>query len=164
MDKFNDRMKRLRKNKGLSQQNLADLLKVSQVAVAHWESGNREPNIDTIIKLSKYFNVSVDWLLGASNDTRPSESSKTFSDVIRLLFQIETSYLEISIFCGHTLLGGDYASIRFEDPEMVEFMQEWEGMRILHHEKTIDDDMYDLWKRKILEKYKETVDFIDQDD
>ena len=50
--------------KGLSQQELAQIFNVTQSTVAKWESGDREPNFSILIELANYFEVSTDMLLG----------------------------------------------------------------------------------------------------
>ncbi|MDE6676740.1 MAG: helix-turn-helix domain-containing protein [Clostridia bacterium] len=64
---FNDRLKELRKEKGLSQTELAKELEVSQRSVSSWETGFREPDFETLEKIAKYFNVTSDYLLGLSD-------------------------------------------------------------------------------------------------
>lgn len=61
---FAQRIKELRKQASLSQVGLANLLKVTQQAVGKWETGRSEPDHETLSKLSEYFNVSIDFLLG----------------------------------------------------------------------------------------------------
>ncbi len=58
-------IKKLRIEKELSQSDLAINLEVSQTSVAHYEAGTRQPTIETLIKLSTLFGVSVDSLIGA---------------------------------------------------------------------------------------------------
>lgn len=53
----------LRKKRGLSQEQLAEQLGVSRQAVSKWESGTALPEIDKLILLSEYFNVSIDYLV-----------------------------------------------------------------------------------------------------
>lgn len=53
----------LRKKRGLTQEKLAEVFEVSRQSVTKWESGESEPSIDKLIKLSKYFGVSVDELI-----------------------------------------------------------------------------------------------------
>ncbi len=53
----------LRKQKKLTQQNIADFLGISQRAYANYENNKNEPNITTLIKLANYYNVSLDYLL-----------------------------------------------------------------------------------------------------
>lgn len=55
---------RLRKGKGLNQRDFAKLLGVSNGAVGMWETGKRQPDLDTIKKIASFFDVTVDYLLG----------------------------------------------------------------------------------------------------
>mgnify|MGYP000968194720 CR=1 FL=1 len=71
---FHLRLKELRKRYDLSQKGLAEMLDVTLGAVGNWEVGNRNPDFDMLIKISKCFNVSIDWLLG-NDDELPSDSS-----------------------------------------------------------------------------------------
>ena len=64
MNKFSQRLKELREEKGLSIKMLAKELGVSDVAIGRWEKGLRVPNIDVLILVASYFNVSADYLLG----------------------------------------------------------------------------------------------------
>lgn len=61
-------LKELREFEGLSQQKLADLTGISQSAIARWELGQAEPTASGLRKLSDFFKVSVDELLGRTND------------------------------------------------------------------------------------------------
>ena len=60
---FNEKLQELRKKKGLTQEELADILFVSRTAVSKWESGRGYPNIESLRDISKYFCVSIDDLL-----------------------------------------------------------------------------------------------------
>lgn len=60
---FNEKLQVLRKQKGLTQEELAALLYVSRTAVSKWESGRGFPNIESLKAISKYFSVSLDELL-----------------------------------------------------------------------------------------------------
>ncbi|MBP3447714.1 MAG: helix-turn-helix domain-containing protein [Clostridia bacterium] len=59
-------IKYLRKEKGISQQKLADKLGVSRSTIAMWETGQSQPDNDMLKKLSEIFSVSIDYLLGQS--------------------------------------------------------------------------------------------------
>lgn len=54
----------LRKNKNVSQKELAEFLQMSQTAISHFETGRNEPDLKTVIKLADFFNCSIDYLLG----------------------------------------------------------------------------------------------------
>ena len=61
---INEKLKELRKDFNISQVTLAKELGVSKQCVSNWENDNILPSIDMLIKISKYFNVSTDYLLG----------------------------------------------------------------------------------------------------
>ena len=62
-----DRLKSLRAEKELSQRDLASLLEMSPSTIAMYETGQREPDNETLIKIANFFQVSIDYLLGQSD-------------------------------------------------------------------------------------------------
>lgn len=60
---FNEKLQELRKQKNLTQEELAEALYVSRTAISKWESGRGYPNIDSLKAISKFFAVSLDELL-----------------------------------------------------------------------------------------------------
>ena len=54
------RLKEIRKSKGISQLKLAMDLNTNQNTISRYETGEREPSINELIKISEYFNVSID--------------------------------------------------------------------------------------------------------
>ena len=65
--KFGDRLKELRTESGLTQEELANQLNLSKANVSKYESNSIEPNLDTLSLLSSLFEVSTDYLLGKSD-------------------------------------------------------------------------------------------------
>ena len=63
---FHEKLQQLRKSKGLTQEELAEVLYVSRTAVSKWESGRGYPNIDSLKTISSYFSVSLDDLLSSN--------------------------------------------------------------------------------------------------
>ena len=63
---FHEKLQQLRKQKGLTQEELAAQLYVSRTAISKWESGRGYPNIDSLKQISVYFSVSVDELLSGN--------------------------------------------------------------------------------------------------
>ena len=61
-------LKKIRKKLGLSQLKVALDLSISREALSYYENGKRSPDIDMLVKLSRYFKVSVDYLI-FGNDT-----------------------------------------------------------------------------------------------
>lgn len=60
---LNEKLQELRKQKGMTQEELAEMLHVSRTAVSKWESGRGYPNIDSLKALARFFAVSIDDLL-----------------------------------------------------------------------------------------------------
>ena len=78
---FNEKLQELRKHKGLTQEELAELLFVSRTAVSKWESGRGYPNIDSLKAIARFFGVTIDGLLSgdelltiAEKDTEQKEN------------------------------------------------------------------------------------------
>ena len=64
MLEFGNRLKELRKQKGLTQEQLAKRLWVTKSIISAYESGVKFPSLDMLIKLARTFNISTDYLLG----------------------------------------------------------------------------------------------------
>ncbi|WP_317853848.1 helix-turn-helix transcriptional regulator [Chakrabartyella piscis] len=60
---FPERLKELRKEKNMTQKKLAELLSYGSSAISNYEKDNTKPSIDDVIKISKIFDVSLDYLL-----------------------------------------------------------------------------------------------------
>ena len=67
MKQFSPKLKTLREEAGLNQSQLADKLGVSRGSISFYENGDRIPDIEFLHKVSEYFDVSADWLLGLSD-------------------------------------------------------------------------------------------------
>ena len=65
---FRLRLKELRIEKGLTQQQLADFLGVDRTTVMKWELGERETNFTMLVKIAAFFQVTTDYLLGVSDE------------------------------------------------------------------------------------------------
>lgn len=63
-NKFSLRLKELRQERGIGQIELAKKLEVSKGIISLWENGQREPNMYSLIKLAKFFCVTIDYLVG----------------------------------------------------------------------------------------------------
>ena len=65
---FAERIKMLRKEKGITQVELAEAMGLSKGTIAMWEVGKREATFDTLCKLAEFFGKSIDYILGRSDD------------------------------------------------------------------------------------------------
>jgi len=67
MAKFTDRLKEMRTQKKLTQQDLANIVGVNRVTYTNWENGKREPELDKVVELATALNSSLDYLLGKTD-------------------------------------------------------------------------------------------------
>ncbi|MBR7122703.1 MAG: helix-turn-helix transcriptional regulator [Oscillospiraceae bacterium] len=64
------RLREIRRAKGISQLKLAMDLNTTQNTISRYETGEREPGINELIKLADYFNISVDYLIGRTDNPK----------------------------------------------------------------------------------------------
>ena len=88
---FRIQLKKLREEAGESQYSFAKKFGVAQSTIGNWESGTREPNLDSISRLADYFGVTVDHLLG-----RPSAPPVQREEVPPLLASLIASFKELN--------------------------------------------------------------------
>lgn len=87
---FNEKLQSLRKNKGLTQEELAEALYVSRTAISKWESGRGYPNIDSLRDISRLFSISIDDLLSSEKllSIAEKENKSNIRNMCDLLFGI----------------------------------------------------------------------------
>lgn len=66
--KFSDNLKLIRKQRGLTQQELGAKLNLSKAVISKYENGIGFPTLDVLMQFAEYFNVTTDFLLGLEND------------------------------------------------------------------------------------------------
>ena len=96
MAKFSDMLGYLRKREGISQQELADKLKISRSAIGMYESGSRTPDLETLEAMADLFNVNIDTLLGknSTNSVVPTDLLQIDTRLNKLGHQEWTRYGE----------------------------------------------------------------------
>ncbi|HBB15404.1 MAG TPA: transcriptional regulator [Treponema sp.] len=88
---FSEKLAVLRKNKGITQEALAEKLNVSRQAVAKWESGQAYPDISNLIQISNLMNVTVDYLV-RDGECMMAPDDSTDTDLDRLIaFRLEAN-------------------------------------------------------------------------
>ena len=93
MAKFNEMLKYLRQRAGYSQQDLADLLKISKSTIGMYEQGRRSPDYETLEKIADIFNVDMNFLMGG----------KTKESTPEYYINPETAKLAQELFENHDL-------------------------------------------------------------
>ena len=97
---FNEKLQELRKNRGLTQEELAESLYVSRTAVSKWESGRGYPNIESLKEISKFFSVSIDELLSGEKllFIAEKENKTNIKNICELLFGAVDLFYVLLIF------------------------------------------------------------------
>ena len=152
---FGEKIQKLRKESGLSQEELSYQLGVSRQAVSKWERDNGYPETEKIIRMSKLFHVSLDYLLNEEDTEKPEISpdekgiyvSREMADGF-LAYQ-KRKILKISVAVG-LFIGG--LSLSFWDAEisMLLFMVVVIlGIILLFSVKSADNPYRRIWKENL---------------
>ena len=102
---LNEKLQELRKQKGLTQEELAAQLFVSRTAVSKWESGRGYPNIESLKAISKFFDVTVDALLSGEellilSEADHARKENRFRDLVFGLLDLSAAALLFLPFFG----------------------------------------------------------------
>lgn len=92
MEYFGDKLKALRKERGLTQQQLADKMELVKGSISAYEQNTKYPSLDVLIKLCTFFQVSADYMLGLSDDMQFKMSALTDEQaqlILQLIAELE---------------------------------------------------------------------------
>ena len=109
---FASKIKELRKNQNLTQQDLADILKVSRSSISKWETKTSYPDITTLVQISDHFSVSLDYLLRGDVEMTGQLDKEVNRGRFILKWYIELPLFIISFF-GITLILNNLLGIKF---------------------------------------------------
>ncbi len=152
---FGEKIQKLRKEAGMSQEELSYQLGVSRQAISKWERDNGYPETEKIVRMSKIFHVSLDYLLNEEGTQSPESAAEQGIYVSRemadgfLLCQRQ-KFLKIAIAVG--LIVGSLA-LSFPDLEasLLLFMLIWIiGIVLLFSVKLTDNPYRKLWQEPLL--------------
>lgn len=103
------RLQQLRKEKGMSQEELAERLGVSRQAVSKWESGQSSPDVEKIVAASELFGVTTDWLLkGVRPAEEPTSTKRKLAG--RILFAASPAFAAAGLMLA---VAGDWEGSSF---------------------------------------------------
>ncbi len=111
-----DRIKSLRKSAGLTQKELGEVLGIAKNTISQYENGQHAPNDEIKIAITNHFNVSMDYLMGKTDD--PGFDSKTPT-----VFQSQVEKASIDTIHAYVALS---AANRKRVEEYVQMLSEWE--------------------------------------
>ncbi|PRR82107.1 helix-turn-helix domain-containing protein [Clostridium vincentii] len=108
---FSERLRKLRKEKGFSQEELAGRLGISRQAVSKWESGQSNPDTNNLIMLSEVYGISLDFLL-KENDEKVERADEIKETNRRLHYEYESKRKAFGIPLVHINIGLGFYTAR----------------------------------------------------
>lgn len=84
-----NRIKQLREEKGIKQEELANKISVSPSAIGMYETNKREPNNEITLKIANFFGVSTDYLLGKTDIRNPRQKEQDLLDLAKIGFSMD---------------------------------------------------------------------------
>ena len=103
-----ERIQKLRKEKGISQEELADKIGVSRQAVSKWENAQSIPDIEKTILLSEYFEVTADYILKGEE-----------VEVLDITESLKSLYISGAVVCGALAGIWAFSANRFRNIEII---------------------------------------------
>lgn len=103
-----ERLLDLRKDAGLTQDELAEILKINKHSISSYERGKNEPSDAIKIEISKYFHVSVDYLLGLTDDPNIYQEQENILHLpSKLPARAKESIQDYASYLAHKYIQGD---------------------------------------------------------
>ena len=152
---FGEKLQKLRKESGLSQEELADQLNVPRQAVSKWERDNGYPETEKIVRMSKMFQVTIDYLLGEEDTPKPENNlHEKGLYVSREMAEGFLSYQKRKMLKTSTAIGFMIASLSLSfwavEINMILFMIfVIIGIILLFSVKLADNPYHKLWKEPL---------------
>lgn len=109
---FGKTLKHLRNSRDLTQSELAEILNLSQSQIKNWETGRFQPDIETLASIASFFNVSLDILVGFSNNFEDEPIQQVISEARATYGALDEAQKER--YCNQLLL---FIQMIRENPE-----------------------------------------------
>ena len=125
---LNQKLQQLRKQKGMTQEELASALYVSRTAISKWESGRGTPGIDSLKEIANFFSVSIDDLLSAEKVLTLAKEERRqthgqFQDLVFGLLDLSMAGLFVLPLFGQKIAGGAQAVSLLSLTEIAPYMK-----------------------------------------
>lgn len=155
---LSERLKKVRESLNMNQADFAKLIGVTQQSLSSYEKCVSKPTLDVAIRIADKCEISLSWLCGLSDRPSNNKVFKTYTDIIDIFFDImNIAHLNVystkvkakNVDMQDVTMWG----ISFTDKYLNEFIADWQKMRTLYLNQTIDEEVYDLWREKTIKKY-----------
>lgn len=101
---FSKTLKTLRKEKHLTQEQLASYLNISRSTIAGYETKSRQPDFETLQRLADYFEVSIDFLITGENSIASQKAAYLHVDEISLELEMKSIYQQLTVISKYDVL------------------------------------------------------------
>jgi transcriptional regulator with XRE-family HTH domain len=91
---FKERLRELREQQGLTQEQLGKLINLAQQTISHYEKGLIQPDLETLIRIAEILNTTTDYLLGTSDSRHRPGSKNPLHDLLDILNNEEERHTE----------------------------------------------------------------------
>ena len=162
---FSKRLRELRESLNMTQKEFADYVGFTQATLSAYENSLKIPSLDIVMRIASNCKISIDWLCGFSNVKSYTNKKNTYSDAIRAIIQL-ASMVEMDAAIvkveeevinpdnGYPELALNNHFVLYSKDSMLDiFFDEWIKIKHLHDDKTIDDELYNLWAEKTCSNY-----------
>lgn len=169
---YGDIIQDLRMSKGLSQQELADELKIGRSTLANYEQSKREPNYETLEKISRYFKVSVDYILGLTDKKNDYTHEHTLNEIVykQLLILCDKDkahHFNDNLYCFLDGIKDSYIPITEESIHIIAKLYDTNPLFLLGQlndyqaEDPMEDNFDDVVRNKTKELFKDEQAIVD---
>lgn len=143
---FSDRLKKIRIDNDMSQHELAKYLGITPSSLSYYENGLRIPPITILNKLTKLFNVSVDWLLGV--EEIKSTKLETYADMLKLIIPLldyphiwRIEFKDNNMPFDNVVFNG----LETDDHHILDFLNDYQQMLELTNKASVPKDLFKTW-------------------
>lgn len=167
-DKISSRLKELKKIKNLKQDDLMNVTGTSRATISNYEQGKVKPPVEFLMKISKAYNISLDWLCGLS-DTANGVEYTTYADLwecinkLKEVINFNICITNITDDKTHSLQTGDLtddgngviaysaqrepapACICFDDEILHNLFIDYKGMEKIYKKGIITEEIFKTW-------------------
>lgn len=168
--RFDSILRELRRERKLTQKDVADAIDVTASTLSGYEVGTKTPTLPVAMKLADFFNVSLDYLCGKTSDRNDNDISgagfhtqntpitKYLKDIAAMceLFRIHIKYETIQPDFENGFEGEEYeACLKFKNSLLSGFIVNYSKLKDLHENGALSDELYELSINGLIDKYKD---------
>ena len=154
-----DRLKELRRMKGIDQIELAKTAEVSRTAMGKYESGDVIPKANALMAIARKYSVSMDWLCGFTEHNTSSQTSTLYDFISMLPGLLKVSNGDIQERYENQFYNGQQPVVcmTFRNYTINEALKDAYKIIQLYNDDIIDDEVFALWKEKTRKKYTSLI-------